>query len=254
MKWDAVEKSNEVIENQNEVKKAKETIESVTVEPVHVHNVDLSPEGNMVGEFMLNFKRQIKKRIHQYDFKAVYNVGRTSSPYMLTRNSVVMMLEEELGVEIIVRGYYKPFELNAETDGSDALMYDVYAATPEILRNAMSKIGEKIKAIDGYMKGRYESVWRQVIRNGEKYYSSRVLLQLDNETDRDLIKNELLKIMHECSVDATLRGRYSGYIEPCLESESNEPAYIHLISKNKTNLATARRFCEDIVARYKQKE
>ncbi|KAH9411016.1 hypothetical protein HK407_09g14320 [Ordospora pajunii] len=252
MKWDAVKDGNEGCGNQNEVKKAKEAIESVDVGPVRLHSVDLNPEGSIVGEFMLNFTRQIKKRIHNYEFKAAYNVGRTSNPYMSTRNCVVMMLEEELGVEIVVRGGYKPFELNAEADESDALMYDVYAATPELLHNAMSKIGDRIKAIDGYMKGKYGSAWRQVVRNGAKYYSSRVLLQLENEADGELIKNELLGIVHDYSVDAVLRGRHSGYVEPCLGEESNEPAYIHLVSKNKTSLATARRCCEDVIARYKQ--
>lgn len=108
-----------------EVKRVKKNMESVNVNPSASKDMSLNLESNEIENRDLNFKRQIKRKVHDYKYRTVYDVGKTNNPYLLTRNSIVMMLEDNVGAEIIVQGTYKPKELNGNADDEDGLLLDI---------------------------------------------------------------------------------------------------------------------------------
>lgn len=249
MKWD-VDKGHEASDPLLEVKRAKKMIESTEAKPARAE-VSLSAEEDGVGGGDLNFKRQTKRRVKDYRYTTTYNVGKTKSPYVLTRNSVVMMVEEELGVEIVVRGSYKPEELNGDTDDSDALVYEVGAATPEELQEAMFRLPSIVKSMPMFPWLPSSASGRYVRRGNMRYYSYRVPVDLSlAESRMDEIRKEVESIASRMSVEVIVRGRFSGHVEPCLGEESNEPTYIHIVAKTKGEIREARRACREAIGKY----
>ncbi|CAD26384.1 hypothetical protein [Encephalitozoon cuniculi GB-M1] len=244
MGWD-LDREGDGNEPLEEVKRVKKTIESMDVKPVGHGKVSLSGEENVVGGNDLNFIRQVKKRVNDYKHKTLYNIGRTRNPYVFTRNSVVMMIEEELGVEILVRGSYKPEELNGDTDDSDALVYEISAPTPEVLKEAMSRIPSITKVAPTFPWSPSCSVGRHVWKNGVKYHSYRIPVDpKEAEKGMDGIRRDIELAAAGKSVEIVLRGRFSGHVEPCLGEESNEPMYIQVIGRSKKEV---RKACREII-------
>ncbi|AFN83494.1 hypothetical protein EROM_080750 [Encephalitozoon romaleae SJ-2008] len=252
MKWD-VDKEDDVNEPREEVKRVKKAIEGMDVKAVRPGKVSLNAEENGVRGQDLNFRRQVKRRVNDYKYKAFYNIGKTKRPYVFTRNSVVMMIEEELGVEILVKGSYKPEELNGDTDDEDALVYEISAETPEILQEAMAGLPSAINAIPPFPWNSSSIIGRYIYRNGARHRLHRVII--DNELAEKKI-NEIRKDIETTSVDKSveisIRGRFSGYIEPCFGEESNGPTYIQIVAKTKREIKEAKNMCVKIIDKHRE--
>jgi len=201
-----------------EVKRVKKSIANVDVKHASATNVSLSLEGSGIEDHDLNFKRQTKKNVHGYKYKTVYNVGKTKNPYFLTRNSIVMMLEEHLGAEIFVHGTYKPEELKGDTGDEDALLLEVSAPSPGELQRAMFGLASLIKSLPNSVKQSPKVIERRVHRNGALHHASRIPLDpvyLKNEGLVNEMRESMLSVCSENPPEVKVRGRHSGYIEPC---------------------------------------
>ncbi|KAG5860503.1 hypothetical protein KMI_01g01400 [Encephalitozoon hellem] len=250
MKWD-VDKEDYSDEPQEEVKRAKKAIEAIDVKPVDAGKVSLSAEENGVGGYDLNFRRQVKKRVKDYKYRALFNIGKTKRPYVLTRNSVVMMIEEELGVEILVKGSYRPEELNGDTDDEDALVYEVSAETPEMLHEAIGRIPSIIKEMPAFPWDSSGVSGRYVYRNGVRYRSHRIIIDSELSEKMSEIRKDIEATSIDKPVEINIRGRLSGYIEPCFGEEANEPTYIQIVAKTKREIREAGSVCRNIISKYR---
>lgn len=236
---------------QEEVKRVKRTIEDMDVKTAAPKDASLLDEGE-VGDKDLNFRRQVKRNVNGYKYRTVYNVGKTKYPYLLTRNSTVMMLEEHLGVEILAVGTYRPEELNGDTEDEDALLLEVSAPTPNKLQDAMFKLSSIIKSSSTRIKNYgVRSIANHAYVNGVQHHTSRMSLAqryLENEEEASRIRKGLSSISLENLVEIRIRGRCSGYVESCFGEESNEPPYIQIISKSKSSLKSIKDACRAVIS------
>lgn len=252
MKWD-VDKEDDADEPREEVKRVKKVIEAMDVKPVRSGKVSLSSEENGVGGHDLNFRRQVKRRVNDHKYKAFYNIGKTKRPYVFTRNSVVMVIEEELGVEILVKGSYKPEELNGDTDDEDGLVYEISAETPEILQEAMARLPSAINAIPSFPWNSSSIIGRYVYRNGVRHRLHRIII--DNELAEkkiDEIRKDIESIGVDRSVETSVRGRFSGHIEPCFGEESNGPTYIQIVARTKKQIKEVKDMCGKVIDKHRE--
>lgn len=254
--WDSDDNKDKDIlrrDGREEVKRVKKAIGSVDVKSIVPKDVSLSLEKGKIENHDLNFSRQIKKNVNNYKYKTVYNVGKTKHPYLLTRNSVVIMLEEYLGAEVIVQGTYKPEELNGDTDDEDALLLEISAPSPNELQDAMFRLASVIKSMSAARSHGLELIRKCIYKNGVQYRTSRIPLDakcLESKEFMSEIHESVASISSENPVELRVRGRSSGYIEPCFNEESDEPTYIQIISKTKPNLELAERSCQSIILRH----
>ncbi|KAL7345275.1 insulin-like growth factor 2 mRNA-binding protein 1 [Encephalitozoon intestinalis] len=252
MKWD-VDKEYSTNEPQEEVKRVKRAIEGMDVKPMESGRVSLTAEENGVEGHDLNFKRQVKKKVNDYKYKTLYNVGKTKNPYALTRNSVVIAMEEELGVEILVKGSYKPEELNGDTDDSDGLVYEISAPTPEILQEAMFKIPSMVKTVPVLPWTSSSILGRYVWKNGTRYHSYRIFVDPDDLSGKmNEFRKDIEAVAADKSVDIAIRGKFSGHVEPCFGEEANEPPYIQILTKTKKEIREVRKACREVISKHSE--
>lgn len=258
MGWDSDDEKSTNVSNgdlrQEEVKRVKKSIEDVDVVSTVPRSVSVSFENTSIEDSDLNFKRQIKRNVNSYKYKTVYNVGKTKSPYLLTRNSVLIRLEEGLGVEILVKGTYKPEELNGDINDENALLLEISAPSPNELQEAMFKLASAVKSLDGKKNRELESIKRYFRRDGTQYHTTRIRLNARSLENKNLV-SDLIESMESLalanSVEIKMRGRGSGYIEPCFGEESNEPRYVQIISKGKPNLQSVEKSIRNVIFKYK---
>lgn len=235
--WDSDEERDLAIE---EVKRVKRSMEAMPAE----QEVSLSME-TQIEDRDLNFKRQKKRNVHGHRYRTVYNAGKTRFPYLLTRSCVVVMLEESVGAEITVQGTYRPEELNGDTDDEDALLLEISAPTPNELQDAMFRLAALVKS--GSAQDLYDAAGRAVWRNGMKHHASRIRLPagLSGGT-MDELRRRLETLGGDGAVETRIRGRGSGHVEPCLCEESDEPPYVHVVSRNKGAIRKAEEVCQQV--------
>lgn len=252
--WDSEDEKNVLSHDfgREEVKRVKENMCSIDTNPVASKDTSLNLENSGIEGQDLNFKRQIKKKVHNYKYKTVYNVGKTCNPYLLTRNSVVMMLEENLGVEIIVQGTYKPEELNGDTEDEDALLFEISAPTPNRLQEAMFRFASIIRSLPSSVRECLKIIGKHVYRDGVRYWTCRLLLKpqhVGNQVFMDEIHREMKSISRECP-EVRIRGRFSGCVEPCLNEEADEHTYIQITARFRNSLVQAEDICRTIMSKY----
>lgn len=212
--------------------------------------VFLCPDNQLEND--LNFKKQIKKNVNNYKYKTVYNVGKTKHSYVLTRNFVIISLEEWLGVEIIVRGSYRPEELNGNVDEENALLLEISAPTPNELQDAMFKLASFVKTIPVFNLDLINS-WKYIRISGIQYRTFRFSIELKNMKDGKSLnefREDLHKIETDLSIEIRIRGKGSGYVESCLDDEDNTFTYVQIIAKNESALEQAKKACQEMIVKY----
>ncbi|KAF7683108.1 Protein RIK [Astathelohania contejeani] len=232
-KWDLespnkTDKSSQI--NFFEKEKIKNIKCSLEKEIIPIEEVSLIPNNRLTDK--LNLQKKKKNKVHNYKFIKLINIDKCKYPYFLSRNKTLMELDEMYGAEIVVSGKYKPL---SEEPNPNPLILEISAPTEKILNTTI----EKIKLVMD--KGEEELNNLFDIRKGyngdkAKFHVKIPIGIYDSDKDFDLvniIKEEIESLkLNDGSVIINLRGRFSGYIEPCLNDESNDPCYLHIIGSN----------------------
>ncbi|TBU01986.1 hypothetical protein CWI37_0582p0020 [Hamiltosporidium tvaerminnensis] len=230
-------------------------------------------------QFLLT-KRKIKNKVNNYDHSKSLEIENCNFPYLVTRIRTLIELDELYGVEILKRGTLSPLKLQTETtdnllclEVTGKYLHNIDCAIlklKEIMKKgelALSfKSGEVRNVYNGYKNiisckievGIYEIKNNFSIKEIVIFHLKRISEDLSKYRNKNTNFLEMIKFGEYTNefvildnLVIRLRGRYSGTIEICLDSESNDPCYLQVLATDLEYFKKGEYICKELIKKIK---
>jgi hypothetical protein len=226
---------------EKEVQRIKAEIEKMPVVLGEPKEIALSLESSIKDQCELNFKRQEKRRVADHKHQECINIEGSRNSYFMSRSRVLLLLEEILGVELVVHGHYRPQGVEAEPGSS--FLIEIRAPTHEHLRQAVRRL-EEVGQMQNPLSLVEEPQEYDMHLGDAKRKMARISVDegiLRNEKHAGKLRASIDELGTRLSVNATIRGRGSSHIEPCFGEEADQRPYIQIVGKKLSSVRSAKR-------------